>query len=378
MTDLRGGGYTSIKFMSFQLSAASPRMSVSVGAADDPYKKYWWAILAGLVLTGAWLCLPIMETPVGSARVDTSKPAVDPNAESSLDSVENPNGAAGGALDLSMDGAGKRKSRSDEAIASMLYQAPPEAGAAAAGAPLGAATGSASLAQQLKSVGAKKPDDSGWGEKAQRGFAAPHLSGGGGLSGMGSASGGSSASASSGVSAFGASSAQIGLGSTRGLKDDGSADKMATGMQALRGAAQTSMAAAAAKSNDAARGGSGAMFDGSKGQNAGIGGPAGGDNGAYSALDAAPTNLKINDPKLMDKKELKDPPAADVPTAAGGNDMAKQLAMMAATAVIGGLIPGVGGQMAMMMGMMMMQQQQAKADAESAKRQQDAQKRMGV
>lgn len=376
MTDLRGGGYTSGRLMSVQLSAASPR--VSVAAADDPYKKYWWAILAGFVLTGAWLCLPILETPVGSARVDASKPAANPNAESSLDSVDNPNGAAGAALDLSMGGAGKRKSRSDEAIASMLYQAPPEAGAAAAGAPLGAASGSASLAQQLKSVGDKKKDDSGWGEKAQKGFAAPRLGGGGGLSGMGSASGGSSASASAGASAFGSSNAQIGFGSTRGLKDDGSADKTAAGMQALRGAAKASMAAAAAKSNDAARGGAAAMFDGSKGQNGVIGGPAGGDNGAYAALDAAPTNLKLNDPKL-NSKELKDPPAADVPSAAGGDQMGKQLLMMAATAIIGGMIPGAGGQMVMMMGMMMMQQQQAKAaEAESAKNQQEARKRMGA
>lgn len=362
--------------MSVQLSAASPR--VSVGAADDPYKRYWWAILAGFVLTGAWLCLPILETPVGSARVDTSKPAADPNAESSLDSVENPSGAAGGALDLSMDGSGKRKSKSDEAIASMLYQAPPEAGAAATGAPLGAASGSASLAQQLKNVGDKKKDDSGWGEKAQKGFAAPRLGGGGGLSGVGSASGGSSASASAsaGASAFGSSNAQIGFGSTRGLKDDGSADKMAGGMQALRNAAKTSMAAAAAKSNDAARGGSGAMFDGSKGRNAGIGVPAGGDGGAYSALDAAPTNLKLNDPKL-NSKELKAPPAADVPTAA--TDQNKQMMMMLATTLVGGVIGGTTGQMVMMMGMMVMQQQQTKAaEAESAKRQQETQKKLGT
>jgi hypothetical protein len=367
--------------MQSSFMASSPR--VSVAPADDPYKKYWWGILAGFVLVGGWLCLPVMEAPVGSAHVDTSKPAVDPNAEQSLDSVDGSIGAAGSAIDLSMDGAGKRKSKSDEAIASMLYQAPPDAGAAAAGAPLGAASSSISLAQQLKTVGSKKSDDTGgWGEKAQKGFTAPHLGGGGGLSGLGGGGGGSSASASasSGMGAFGSRASQIGFGSTKGLKDDGSADKAETGMQALKSAAQTSAAAAASKSNDAARGGSGSFFDGSKGATSDVGLPAGGPNdaGAYAALDAAPTNLKVNDPTL-DKKELKPPPATDVPQAADNSQMMKQLAMMAATALIGGMIPGAGGQMVMMMGMMMMQQQQAKeAEAKSAAQQKAAEQRMGM
>lgn len=338
-------------------------------------------ILGGFVLTGAWLCLPIMETPVGSASVNTSKPAVDSGAEQSLDSVGAGN-ATGSAIDLSMDGAGKRKGKSDEAIASMLYQAPPEAGAAAAGAPLGSSTGgsSASLAQVLKSVGDKKKDEAGWGEKAQKGFSAPRL-GGSGMSGLGGGGGGSSASASasSGMGAFGSKGSQISFGGAKGLKDDGSADKTATGTQAaLKGAAKASIAAAAAKSNDAARGGAGSFFDGSKGQAAAVGMPAGGPSGDYAALDAAPTNLKLNDPKL-DQKELKAPPGTDVPTAASDdNQMAKQMAMMVATAVIGGMLPGAGGQMVMMMGMMMMQQQQAQASAaKSAAEQKAAEKRMG-
>lgn len=346
--------------MSIQFTASS-RMPVA--DSEDPFKKYWWAILFGFVLTGAWLCLPVMETSVGSTRVDTSKPAFDPNSGSSLDSLENPGGAPGSALDLSMDGLGGRKSRSDEVIASMLYQAPAEVGgAAAAGKPLGASSGSASLAQQLKSVGAKKAKDaSGWSEKAQRGFTAPHLSANG-MSGLGSTSGGSgaSASASSGIGAFGAKSAEIGFGSTHGLHDDGSADGPAPGgMQALRSAAKTAAAAAAAHSNDVAKGGAGSFFDGSKGADSSIGGPGGNDlGGAYEALDAAPTNLKMNDPK-MDKKELKPPPATDVPTAA--DDNTKQMMMMLASTVVGGLIGGTTGQMVMMMGTMMMQQQASQA-----------------
>src|SRR3569832_1543004 len=127
MTDSDGGGYTSDKFMSGQISPMTSRR-MSVGAADDPYKKYWWGILAGFIVTGAWLCIPIMETPVGSIHVDTRAKvgAVDAsNSEQSLDSADNPSGAPGGALDLSMDGA-KRKSKGDgsDDMTSMLYQAP--------------------------------------------------------------------------------------------------------------------------------------------------------------------------------------------------------------------------------------------------------------
>ncbi|MBI3565837.1 MAG: hypothetical protein HY079_11615, partial [Elusimicrobia bacterium] len=261
------------------------------------------AILIGFVATGMWLCLPIMETPVGSAHVDTSKPAVDPNASQSLDSVDNPAGAQG--FSVSMEGL-KHKSKSDEPIESMLYQAPaePTNGAAASGAPLGGASGSASsaasLAQALKAVGDKK-DSSGWGEKAQKGFTAPRLSGG--LSGVGSASGGAGASASAGVSAFGSSNAQIGYGGTRGLRDDGGADaKPAGGVAVLRKVAEMSKKAAANRSGDGAVSSNSRIFDGAKAQ--GIGapvGPAGAAN--YEALDAAPANLKLNDPKL-DKKEL--------------------------------------------------------------------------
>jgi hypothetical protein len=78
---------------------------------------------------------------------------------------------------------------------------------------------------------------------------------------------------------------------------------------------------------------------------------------ANAALNSAPANLKtkVNDPKL-DVKKLPNPVGAPTPKAAA-NNMGKQIAMMAATVLIGGLIPGVGGQMVMMMGMAMVKQQ---------------------
>jgi hypothetical protein len=353
--------------MSIQMTAVSPRRTV--GSASDPFKKYWWAIVLGFVVTAGWLFLPALEAPVGSGHYDSSKGAPNPNAEQSLDAVEAGNGAQGGAIDLSMDGAKKRKDKSEESFESMLYQPAPEAAAAAAapGAPLSASSGS--LAQQLKDVGAaskitEKKDAAGWTEKAQSGFASPHL-GSSSLSG-GSSAGGGGSSASAGGNAFGTSAAQVSMGATHGLKDDGGDKTAIGGMAALRGAAKAATAAANSRSNDAARAGSGAMFDGSKGRNAAIGGGPDIAGASYAALDAAPANLKLNDPKL-DEKKLEAPPAK-IDTSAS-SDNTKQMMMMMATMVIGGLVGGPAGSMIMMAGPMMMQQQAANAAADKSQQQ---------
>ena len=353
MTDLDGGGYTSNKIMSVNLTPLSAR-AFSVGEADDPYKKYWWAILAGFIVTGAWLCFPLMETPVGSIRADaTAKPAIDAaGSEQSLDSVDNPGGAPGGVL----DGA---SGKSGDDMTSMLYQAAPEAGAAAAGKPLGDAK--ASLAQQLKDTG-KKTDASGWAEKAQRGFNAPHLAGG--LSGAGSVGGGSGASA--GSNFFGSQNARVGFGSTHGLGGGGSDSADLKALKASAGAAAANLKG----SNESMHAGAGQAFDGGKGKGSGPIG-AGAMAQANAALDAAPDNLKTSDPKI-DPKKPPDPPAAAAaaPPASSGNNLGEKLVEMAATAAIGGLIGGVGGQMVMMMGTQLMQQQQQQQAAAAAAQQQ--------
>jgi hypothetical protein len=348
---------------------------MTVGAADDPYKKYWWGILAGFIVTGAWLCLPIMETPVGSVHVDTrAKAGGDAAAEQSLDSADNPSGAPGGALDLSMDGA-KRKSKSGDAddMTSMLYSAPVEPGAAAAaGKPLGdasAASASSSLAQQLKDAG-KKADASGWNEKAQRGFSSPHLAGAS-LPGFGSTSGGAGASAGGGNGAFGTHNASVGFESAKGLRDDGAPEP---GLQALRAAAGKS-GPNLAGSAEGLKSSSGRTFDGSRGK-----GGAAADIGtgamqqANALYDAAPANLKANDPKI-DQKKLPDPPAAPTPQSAQSNS-GQQMAMMIGMAIVGGMVGGVAGQMIASVGaqMIQMQQQQAAEAAAQKAQQQQAQK----
>ncbi|MEQ1919730.1 MAG: hypothetical protein ABL955_11070, partial [Elusimicrobiota bacterium] len=79
-----------------------PRYAVS--DADDPFKKYWWAILMGIVFTALWLLTPMMgEKSVGSMSIDTSKPKVDANVEQSLAAD------AGDGINLSMDGTGHKR-----------------------------------------------------------------------------------------------------------------------------------------------------------------------------------------------------------------------------------------------------------------------------
>lgn len=338
--------------------------SVAVGDADDPYKKYWWALLAGFGLTGVWLCLPLMETSVGSTHTDVGKPAADAAAEQSLDAAAGPSGEQGDALNLSMDGTYRRK-KSGDAITSMLYSAPedPKAAPTALGAASGSASSSASLAQSLKDVGDKK--DASWGgEKAQRGFAAAKLAGGS-LSGLGGSSGASSASGGSGMGAFGSRQAQVGYTSTRGLRDEAGAESAKSGgIAALKQAAKTVSNAASQRSGDAASSGLSKAFDGSKAQNAiGAGGKSTADAGLYSSLDAAPVNLKVNDPNLT-KREFTEPPTTDArDDTQKDQDLMKQLGMVVVTSMIGGMIPGVGGQVAAaMMGVMM-------ANAEAKKQQ---------
>jgi hypothetical protein len=325
--------------MSVTLSPSAPRYAVS--DADDPFKKYWWAILMMIVFTGLWLLTPMLgEKSVGSISMDTSKPKVEANVEQAVAA----DAGAGDGINLSMDGTGHKR-KEDGMLASSLYQAPPDDPAAAAtagSAALGSASGSASgstLASALKKVG----ESGGWAEKAQKGFNAPKLAGAT-LSGMGAASGGSAGA--SGSSAFGSRNANIGFAGTHGLSggSDIEAAPESKGIAALKAASSQSLLAAGNKSNDGARNNMSQVFDGAKAGNK-IGGGGAVLNGAYAALDAAPVNLKISDPKLNEKK-LEPPPGADVGASESdpNSQLGKQIAMQVAGAVLGAVIGGpVGG-----------------------------------
>lgn len=346
--------------MTVQMAPLNSR--VSVRPSDDPYKKYWWLILVGFGVTGAWVSLPMMETSVGSTRVDTSAPAESmPSGEGSLDSSDNPNGAQGSTLDLSMDIAAGRRKKDDGTLMSSLYQAPEEAAPGVVEAPTaGAAAAGGTLASALAKAAASDP--TGWGgQKPQKGFIQPKL--GGSMPGLGGGGGGGSgASAGGGTSAFGQRNAQVGSVGTQGLKGsigDMAAPKDAKG--ALSRAATKATQAANLRSKDGQVSGLSGIFDGrSQRGGAAIGGDGGeaiGAGGIYGSLDASPANLKLNDPNL-DKKEFKEPPAEVANTQDNRSEEFKQqMAMMIVTTVVGGLVGGVaggmitsiGGQMAQMM-----------------------------
>ena len=321
--------------MSVNLSPIAPRYAVS--DADDPFKKYWWAILLGIVFTGLWLLLPMMgEKSVGATAIDTSKPKADANVEQSFASAD-----AGNGIDLSMDGTGHKR-KEDGALGNSLYMAPPEETAATGATTLGSATAGASgttLASALKKVS----ESGGWNEKAQKGFSAPKLAGGS-LSGMGAASGGKAGSASGGSGAFGSSNANVGFGGTRGLSGSVKDQEAPGVMAALKSAAGQSVAAANNSSNDAARSGLSGAFDGAKAGSK-IGGNGAALSGGYAALDSAPMNLKLADPKLNEKK-LKEPPSKDDgASAADDEDIGKQLVTILVGAVLSEAIGGIGGTM---------------------------------
>ena len=343
--------------MSVTLTHVAPRYAVS--AADDPFKKYWWAILMGIVFTAIWLLTPMLgEKSVGSTKFEPSKPKSDGNVEQSLAAD------AGGGFNLSMDGTGKKR-KEDGLLGSGLFLAPdapvPAAGAAGlaglSGLPSGASgAGSSTLADALKKVG---ESDGGWGEKAQKAFSAPKLSGGSPLSGMGAASGGRAGSSSGG--AFGTSNARIDFAGARGLSGDGGPDLIvagASGVAALRAASDQARRAAANMSNDGSRSSSGLAFDGGRGGSK-IGGNLGAGAGVYAAFDAAPANLKVSDPKDVKKIEGP-PPSGDLGSSdMSGNDVAKQIAMQMAGMVIGAVIGGPVGAAASCAIMKVLESQQA-------------------
>ncbi len=329
---------------------------VNIRRDNDPFKKYWWVILAGFGVMALWVCFPAGGgTGSGSvARGGGLKPSE--QGLQSLDSRENAAGAPGSVVDLSMEGAGgSRKKQADGDMASSLYQAP----GAAPGAPIEpqalTAASVSNLAAALKK--ASKSDPSGWGgAKAQRGFTAPKANFGG-LSGFGSGSGGTGAAA--GASAFNTQNAKVGFDSTRGLSGDGSgaADgNVKRHMRAVTAAARASFNAAGAGSGDAMRGGAGTSFDGS-GAGAAIAGKSGSHSAVYGRMDdtMAPANLKGGPPDAKDKK--KDPMDKLAQAIEDMNDkgeekktdpaeaMTQRIQEMIIMAVVGGVVNGVVGGM---------------------------------
>jgi hypothetical protein len=314
---------------------------MNIKKGNDPFKKYWWVILLGFAGVGAWVCMPLMDTSVGSGSVH--KHGLE-SKNQSLDSMANPSGAPGSAYDLSMDGAyGKKKA--DGEPSSSLYQAPPESepGAVAPGAPL-APGASASFADALKEVSAKTAAASWGGAKPQVAFTPPkgNFSS---LSGTGSSTSGSGASYSPpAIGAFGTSNAQTGMTTTRGLGSAlGAGGPGATPiMSALKGAASQGQAAQMNKSADASHAIAGGAFDGRGNGSAIGGGPSTSLGGTYLGMDSMPANLKPNDPNANDYK-VDAPPPAFAAQMSQSQQMQQAIMMMVVSAVVGGVVTGMVG-----------------------------------
>ena len=317
----------------------------------DPFKKYWWVILVGFGGIGAWICLPlVMDAGIGSGSVKASEGSL---SAQSLDNLERSTGAPGKAMDMP---GGAYAKRAGSTMKSSLYEAPPEEKAAETPAAPAAAGGS--LADALRDVAksgkaSASVDPSGWGgAQATKGFTAPKaafgsMSGlGGGSSGSGASSSGMGAAGGSSFSSggFGGRNADVAFTQTKGLQN-ASAAGGGRAMGALESARGQAVAAAKAGTGDAASNMASRGFDGGGGGGA-IGGNMAGTSGqgVYGSLDAAPINLKANDPNLSTEKF--EPPPQPQKTPEPENPMKMMMMMMLMQVVMGGLMMGLGGGMA--------------------------------
>lgn len=331
----------------------------------DVTRKYWWVILLGVLAVGGGSLLVMPKGGGGSGPAND--PASGVASEQSLESIDdglNTIGAPGGPLNLSMDGAGAYKRKDDSASSSMkssLYESPSTA--INTGAPVVAQAGSAaqsggSLADALKKIASSKPskgENKGWGKAAVRtGFTPPKAAFSGGLSGLsgGGGGGGSGASMSvgggGGSTAFGFGSSSPGsaatIGGAAGL--GGGLPKVRKGghnraMDILKKVEAVS-SKATLSGGDLANNMNSRSFDGNAAKSALSGGGTAASGGAAIG-DGVAENLKLDDPKLNNKKIEVPPVGADKPADPRG-DMEKQIMMMVITMAIGGIMgPVLGG-----------------------------------
>lgn len=319
-----------------------PAPRFSIAKDDDPYKRVWMLILGGFVLTAIWLYVPLMGAGTGEGRINSggnSAAAVEQN----LEVAEPSNGAPGSALGA-MDG--KLASLTPETPS----QSPLPGDSASAGAAGAASANAAGSSSADVSKGAPSNSKTSSSRRAAKPFNPPHLSNMS-LSGPGSVSGGAGASYSGGA-AFGNRATSVGYTNARGLHDDGTpAGPAGRSLTALNAGAR-SATNANVHGFDATAAALGHTFDGSAKQKSG--GPAPQVAADLNSLNEIPKELKQNDPDLMSGLKKIDAPAPAM-SDASSNNKTQQLVMMFAAMAVGGLIPGVGGQMAMMMMMTMMQ-----------------------
>lgn len=339
----------------------------------SPLKRYKWALL-GLVLIagGGGVALTLLRNP-GGVSADRQLAA----SEQSLDSLEsaaNSSGIQAPGNPLPPDSAGgayAKQARDLSNPESMLYQ--PTSGVSVPGAPIQPQDAAAlkigkdshNLAQALSQVAGagKSPDKKGWGGEAPRtGFSAPRANFGG--FGLGSGGGGSSASSSSRPSTFGSNS---GNGGSSGPAVVGTEAAPAGGiprvhqgtnqnLNLLREAGTIATQSMTATKADQMAGLAGRSFDATATKPSLITNAAGSSGVAGISDDAAPGNLKADDPSAADKQTPKVPTPTKVQTKQEAQEQEQeQIQMMLISAAIGGvagpIFGGVGGSIASAAGM---------------------------
>lgn len=324
----------------------------------DVTRRYWWVILLLVIVIGA---VSLVMMPKGSGPgAGGADGAAGLASEQSLESISdglNTAGAPGGPINLSMEGTGAYRRHGDDADGggqkSSLYGSQPSATAAGPTAKVAEAGSSAaaggSLAEALKKVASSKPmkdDNKGWGSAAVRtGFTPPKASFSG-LAGPGGGGGGGSGASLGvgGVAApFGLGGSNPGSGGTVGL---GSAGGGAGGFKVRKGGhnqafdnlkqVQNVAAKAAGAAGDLANNMGSRSYDGATARAGLPGGAAATGGSVVGGPDAVPENLKLDDPKLQNKK-IEVPAIGKDKSADPQADMERQIMMMIMMAAIGGI-----------------------------------------
>ncbi len=315
-------------------------MTFIIKKQSDPFKKYWWLILLAFGLVGLWVCYPAFNSS-SSASIAGAEQGLHP-VNQSLDSTQNPNGAPGGPVDLSMKSfeAYGKKALIDP-FASLLFSPPSTSKSAVASSPKKSGKKSSQWADALASLASRGQTGAAAAAPPALSVAFPKgnfssLSGLGGSEGSIAPSGGSSGG---GLSGFGSHTPKIGISYAHGTSGGGSSQSNGGGaMGALKNAAAQMKSAALALNGTQSGALSSQVFDGGAIGAGLIKNPKGMSN-AIGIGQGTPMNLKANNPKLNQSKPNAVP--AMPPQMAQQPSMMQQIMTMLMMALVGGVTGGV-------------------------------------
>ena len=329
-------------------------MSVIVRKNSDPFRKYWWVILAIFGAIGAWACFPAVSSSgfSGLARNGfflNGAGGLQPLDQSLAGVGDSGVQAPGGPIADGQSPAGAAGGGS-AASGPMLYS--PGPGSASAGKSTGshAALADALSRADLYAGASAAPKTSFSMPQANFGAAGAGMPAGGGGGGFGGSQAGGGA-----FGAFGMPNSQISLGRARGLPSDLQAlspkGQAAGAMSSLQNAANQGLIAGQMGADAAQSSLASAGFDGGT---VGPRIPGGAPNGSGAGAAISPSELTSPG---QDFKQLPGaaPPA---PVPPQGPSLKQKLLMMglmmAMTGVMGAMMPGMKGMMGPMMMMQMM------------------------